>query len=360
MGLASLCYTTARTNSTPQIPAQYFGALKKAVGLEATLAMGESTMRTTLPLFLIFNVLCAASALAVNPMVVVSIDGLRPDAIKKAKATTLLHLIDTGTSFANARTVRPSITLPAHTSMVTGLDPSQHGITWDYYRADYGPVRRVTALEICTNAGLDTALIVAKDKLIHLNRPNSVRYFQKTDKEGKEIADAFENYVGQHGLPDISFLHLPDPDAKGHFLLWMSSFYLSGVRDADEALQRIIDTADAHRNGKPLTVVVTADHGGFGFNHLADIDENNRIPFIAVGENIAPGVVKNDVVRPYDVAATILQHFNLPIPKDWIGKPAPILATEVNAQAANTQSSDELSHGYAKIGQNRTHLPPMP
>lgn len=281
-------------------------------------------MRTRSLIFILAHLFYVGSTNAASPMIVVSIDGLRPDAIRKAHARTLLGLIENGTSFSKARTVRPSITLPAHTSMVTGLDPQQHGIWWDEYRADYGPVRFVTALEIVNQSGLDTAMIVAKEKLLHLNRPNSVDYFARTDKEGYAVAATFDAYVKAHGLPDLTFLHLPDPDANGHLFLWMSPSYLKGVRDADEALNNIIATANDALRGKKFTLVVTADHGGFGFGHLSDIDENNKVPFIAYGENIAAGIIKEDPVRTYDVAATILRHFNLPIPSTWIGVPAPI------------------------------------
>lgn len=281
-------------------------------------------MRTTI-CFLTFAYVFSFTINAANPMLVISIDGLRPDAIKKAKATTLLTLIEHGTSFPNARTVRPSVTLPAHTSMVTGLDPRQHGLTWDDYRPYYGPVRHVTALELVNRAGFHTAMIVAKEKLIHLNRPGSVDYFKQTEKSGDAVRDAFQEYVEKNGLPDLSFLHLPDPDARGHIYLWMSSAYLQGVRAADEALRGILEIANANSFGKPLTVLITADHGGFAFNHMSDIDENNSIPFIAFGENIAAGVEKRNVVRPYDVAPTMLRHFGLAAPAQWDGKAAPIV-----------------------------------
>lgn len=274
-------------------------------------------MLKVLGLFLALHGYC------LNPIVVVSIDGLRPDAIEKANATTLMRLINEGTSFSHATTVRPSLTLPAHTSMLTGLDPDQHGIFWDEYLPSYGPVRFKTALEIAHEHGFTTALIVAKEKLLHLNRPNSVDYFERTDKEGAQVALAFERYVSFSGLPNVTFLHLPDPDTKGHKHMWMSKAYLAGVRNADFALTSIINTANAASIERPI-IIVTADHGGFGFGHMADIDANNDIPFIAIGDNIAQGLIKQDRVTNYDIAPTILSLLGLDIPEDWAGKPAPI------------------------------------
>lgn len=263
---------------------------------------------------------------AANPIVVISLDGMRPDALEKGKAKNVLQVISEGTSFSNARTVRPSITLPSHTSMLTGLDPLQHGIFWNDYLPAYGPVRFKTALEIANDAGLHTAIFIAKDKLLHLNRPNGVDHFEKTDKEGSEIATAFKRYVALRGLPDVTFLHIPDADSKGHTFLWMSPAYFSGVRDADEAVGSILATAYGASGSKKPTIIITADHGGFGFGHLSDIDANNTIPFIAKGENIAAGIIKQDRVTVYDTAATVLSLLSLPIPESWSGKPAPILS----------------------------------
>lgn len=275
---------------------------------------------------LILSFLYQSALNAANPIVVISIDGLRPDAIKKAKAKTLQNLIKTGTSFSNARTVRPSITLPSHTSMLTGLDPEHHGITWNDYRADYGPVRFPTALEIANNAGLDTAMFVTKEKLLHLKRPNGVDYFEKTtDTEGKLAAEAFVKYLKTHELPDVTFIHIPNPDITGHRLMWNSPFYLSAVEDADEFVGIILKAAQSKSPGKRITSIISADHGGFGFGHLANIDVNNTIPFIVNGDNIAANVVKATPVRIFDVAATVLHLLGLEVPETWQGSPAPIL-----------------------------------
>jgi predicted AlkP superfamily pyrophosphatase or phosphodiesterase len=275
-------------------------------------------------IFFLFTLWTLITHAAQNPIIVVSIDGLRPDAIDNAQATTLLNLIEGGLSFDNAHTVRPSVTLPAHTSMFTGLDPEQHGITWDHYAESYGPVRFVTALELAKNEGLHTAAFVAKEKLLHLNRPNSVNHFELTDKNSEEIAIAFRNYVQQRGLPDLTFLHLPDPDTRGHLQLWMSPFYFQGVRDADDALRDIIATARATVGGQNPYIIITADHGGIAFNHLTNLEQNNRIPFIVHGPGIPAGVIKHDAIRVYDTAATILSLLKLPVPPNWRGRPAPL------------------------------------
>src|SRR5687768_4085146 len=51
-------------------------------------------------------------------VVIISLDGLRPDAIDKFGARTLQRLMREGTYTLNAQTILPSKTLPSHTSML--------------------------------------------------------------------------------------------------------------------------------------------------------------------------------------------------------------------------------------------------
>src|SRR3990170_8265497 len=60
-------------------------------------------------------------------VVVVSIDGARPDALLVAKTPTITRLWKQGAYSFRAQTISPSTTLPAHTSMLTGISPDRHG-----------------------------------------------------------------------------------------------------------------------------------------------------------------------------------------------------------------------------------------
>jgi hypothetical protein len=61
-------------------------------------------------------------------IVVVSVDGLRPDAIGTYRAPTLQRLMREGSFTLSASTIHPSKTLPSHTSMLTGQGPELHGV----------------------------------------------------------------------------------------------------------------------------------------------------------------------------------------------------------------------------------------
>src|SRR5687768_8458441 len=116
--------------------------------------MGAGMRLGILPRVLLALLLAATAALAqqakAEHVVIVSIDGLRPDAIEKAEAANLLALIKQGAYCAKAQTVVPSVTLPSHTSMLTGLDYKRHGVTWNVYRK--GSIALPTVFSVAKDA----------------------------------------------------------------------------------------------------------------------------------------------------------------------------------------------------------------
>src|SRR6188474_1499315 len=68
---------------------------------------------------------------AVEHVIIISADGLRPDVLLRARTPNIRQLMDSGTFTMWARTVPQSITLPSHTSMLTGVTPERHRVLWN-------------------------------------------------------------------------------------------------------------------------------------------------------------------------------------------------------------------------------------
>ncbi len=88
-----------------------------------------------------------ASAARAAPVLMISIDGLRPGDVLEAdarriKAPTLQALLKTGLYASGVRDALPSVTYPNHTTLVTGVWPAKHGIasneTFDPLRKNMG------------------------------------------------------------------------------------------------------------------------------------------------------------------------------------------------------------------------------
>ncbi len=255
----------------------------------------------------------APRAAAVRPRVLlVSVDGLRPDALVPAAAKTMIAVACQGAHSLRARTVTPSLTLPSHASMVSGFPPDAHGLVWNEWRPGYIPVP--TIFSVAHDAGLRTVMVVGKEKLIQLATPGTVDRFVLTLDGDQDVASsAIEQMAAGF---DLMLVHLPMVDLVGHANGWMSAAYLQQVSDTDAAIKRMLDAV-----APDTTVIITADHGGKGFGHFAEIREDFTIPWMISGPGIQTGQVIVDPIATTDTAATVLQVLGLQPAAGQIGRP---------------------------------------
>src|SRR5579875_2982277 len=80
-------------------------------------------------------------------LLLISIDGMRPDYVTQASAhglkiPHLLKLLHEGAHASGVRGVLPTVTYPSHTTILTGVWPAKHGIdsntTFDPYDKNLG------------------------------------------------------------------------------------------------------------------------------------------------------------------------------------------------------------------------------
>ena len=257
-------------------------------------------------------------------VIVISIDGLRADAIERAGATTLQRLMREGAHSLEARTILPSITLPSHTSMLTGATPEMHGVLWNDERLDeMGVIETPTIFGVARRAGYMTAAFFSKPKFKHLMAEGTLDYGQAPEGSGRWYAGyttkSVELYLRQRA-PNLLFVHFGEPDYAGHTVGWDSFVYRWAVRRADGAVERVLRQAERTFGEGEFTVIVTADHGGHGRTHGTDAHEDVTIPWIAWGKGIHAGTELPTGIRTYDTAATALALLGLELPGDHAGR----------------------------------------
>lgn len=263
-----------------------------------------------------------ATALSRN-VVLVSIDGLRPDAIAAYKAPTLSRLVKEGSYTLSATTILPSKTLPSHTSMLTGEPPDRHGVLWNTAFEDApGTLQIPTVFGAARSHGYRTAAFFSKAKFSHLQVPGTLDYSQAPGGWfGRWSAAHTLTDVEKHlarNAPNLLFVHLSDPDTAGHSYGWMSPQYGRGVLRADNAVQRLMDAADRTYGAGKYTLIVTADHGGNGRDHGSNNPLDVTIPWIAWGRGVTPGEITRSV-RTMDTASTVLFLLGVDSPHSWAG-----------------------------------------
>jgi hypothetical protein len=298
-------------------------------------------------------------------VLLVSIDGLRPDAIRPAEAEHLLQLMKTGSYSLQAETISPSITLPSHASMVTGLDVPRHGVVWNAYQPGF--LRVPSIFTIAMAAERPVALLFSKDKFHYLVPPGGAHWVygppppsripsfeDVTRMVAGSLAGAEGEEPGDRSPPEpwssttgssawgiahafarewetthyaLTFIHFREPDLAGHARGWMGPDYLQAVEIVDGALGLILETIRKSGEWEKTAVLVTADHGGRGRGHFEPgdpkIPENVHIPWICVGPGVPPGLEIPRAIRTVDTAPTVLALLGLPVPADWDGRPVP-------------------------------------
>ena len=285
-----------------------------------------SSIFRLLPASLLWVVLClGAQAANVNShAILISCDGLRPDAVEKLGAEKLPHLyrlLKEGASTKNARTDKThTVTLPNHTSMVTGrpvagaaghnwtsngtpkLGQMLHRNKKQYIRSMFG---------VAHDHGLRTALFSSKTKFILYDRSYDERN-GKPDQIGEDDGkDKIDTYVFEEDIEklmprfleamkaspfQLSMLHLRDTDTAGHKSGWdltEGSPYMKAIVRIDGVLGDLLKLIDSdERLSGKTSIIITADHGGRmeTKTHLkADSPYNYTIPFMVWGPEVEAG-----------------------------------------------------------------------
>lgn len=270
---------------------------------------------------------------AIEHAVIISIDGLRPDVLLRADAPNLRQLMKHGSFTMWARTVAESITLPSHTSMLTGVTPQRHGVTWN---GDLPAGKKLfpqvpTIFEVAKAGGLSTAIATGKTKFEALARPGSVDWESIQAVKDDAVGAAAVELLREH-QPDLLVVHFPGADVAGHSIGWGTPEQVTAVEKIDVQVGNIMRTLDELSLRPSTVVLVSADHGGAGRSHGPNDVRARHIPWIISGPGIRENydLTRNPLlsVQTEDTFATISYLLGLPLEAGLDGKPvADILET---------------------------------
>lgn len=261
------------------------------------------------------------------PVLLISIDGLRPVDVREAKAENinipnLKRFMDQGSSASGVQGVLPTVTYPSHTTILTGSAPARHGIVsntsfdplqinqtgWFWYGSD---VKCETLWDAAAKVGLSTANVhwpvsvavhsirwnlpqiwrtgheddakllnaLATPKLLSELQINGVAYAAGIDEsiEADENRAQFAvNLIGKH-QPEFMTVYLAALDHEQH-LEGPGSVAAYKVLERIDAL--IGKLVSAERAAHPDAVIAIASDHGFA---PLDIEVNLFRAFIDAG-----------------------------------------------------------------------------
>jgi choline-sulfatase len=280
-------------------------------------------------------------------LLLITIDTLRADHVGSygyaaARTPAIDALAARGIRFDRATTVAP-LTLPAHSSLMTGTFPAFHRVrdNGGFYLGDDLP----TLAGLLRDKGYRTGGFVAAfvlDRRWGIGRGFD-HYFDDFDlkryrvdigldavqRPGSEVvAKAIEWLDRDQTKPFFAWVHLYEPHApydapdgiRRHFPETMAGAYDAEIATADLQVGRLIDHLSAAGRLDRTIVLVLGDHGESLGEHDEEqhgffvYDATVRIPLIIAGGGLNPRVVE-DQVRIVDVMPTVLQLLDIQIPK---------------------------------------------
>jgi predicted AlkP superfamily pyrophosphatase or phosphodiesterase len=265
----------------------------------------------------------------ISKIVIISVDGLRPDLALRASTPNIHALMNIGSYTFWARTTAESITLPSHTSMLTGVTPVKHGIQWNSDLPLKHPVYPMfpTIFELAHQAGYTTAMAAGKSKFINLAKPGTLNWLyipaSQKDEDLNVAAQAVAIILAHQ--PDLLFIHFPSVDAAGHAYGWASSQQLDAIAEADESIGLILWALDERHLRQSTFILVTADHGGAGLSHGPDDPRSRNIPWLTAGPKIRRALdlttYPDLIINTEDTFSTAAYLLGIPILKKVDGKP---------------------------------------
>jgi predicted AlkP superfamily pyrophosphatase or phosphodiesterase len=226
--------------------------------------------------------------------VLVSVDGLRSDALLalQPEALPAFTRLLGGAATLNARCDPDySITLPNHTSMLTGrpvLGPDGHAWVENDEAPEDATLHKnkgsylASLFDVAHDRGWHTALLAGKPKFALYDHsydaqdgaPDTVAPDDGRDKldvyffslKTEEIGDGVVKELGDGSKKSVVFVHFAITDLTAHVAGWdltPNSKYLQAVARVDHELAKILAAIDAQPKLRGHTaIVLTADHGG--------------------------------------------------------------------------------------------------
>jgi arylsulfatase A-like enzyme len=206
----------------------------------------------------------------------------------------------------------------SHSSMLSGLCPSKHGVYWNDYLPELGYAQGTDLFDIARAAGLRTYMYVGKEKLRQITEPSSLDHFVFVNDRDTVLMDRLlAEFPQDFG---VLFIHFAITDGMGHVYGWLSPEQLSVIRRADEALGLLLAELNARNLRNETLIIISADHGGHDTTHGSSLPEDMTIPWVAAGPGIQPKTLTTSV-HTMDTAATAAFALGLPIPGEWDGVP---------------------------------------
>jgi arylsulfatase A-like enzyme/Flp pilus assembly protein TadD len=324
---------------------------------------------------------------ALPDIFLVTIDTLRADHVHcygyaRVETPALDGLAGDGVRFTQAFTPSP-ITNTSHTTILTGLLPSRHGVT------DFAvplAAAHATWAELLHKQGYHTAAfigaVILDSKTLAPGLDRGFDYYDnfpehsptksrwgRVERRGMEVVQHAEAWLTAHPAgPHFVWVHLYDPHdpyepPAPYSQTYHDHLYDGEIAYADSALANFIAYLKTHNAYQNSLIVAVGDHGeGLGEHHedthgIFLYDSTTHVPLIAkLPGRVSAGKVVDAQVRTTDILPTALDFTGGAVPEKLDGESLrPYLkATDSTSRVAVGETDYPLRFGWAALRSVRT------
>lgn len=283
-------------------------------------------------------------------VLVIGIDGVRPDVLRQVPTPNLNALIRTGAFSERARTGVPTLSGPSWTSMVTGVWKEKHRVMSNDFPFPANRLDRfpdfLTRIEMLAPE-LRTFVVADWPPLIEpweegaegsaagpvFGDAIDVRVSFDGGRMGWAAADERSVEAAIEELrendPAALFVYLGNPDEVSHHTGSIEDEYRAAIGRADRSVGRLLAAVRARETyaSEEWLILVSTDHGRLpDGGHGGSSEAERTIFFIASGPRVQQGTILTPP-RIVDVAATALAYLRIGPHPEWEldGRPVALL-----------------------------------
>ena len=231
-------------------------------------------------MLLILLIYCWLPTASQNLLILISLDGTRPEYLRRNLTPTLSRLANHGSMF-EMKPSFPTITFPNHYTLVTGLHPAEHGIVGNTF---YDPVKNDTFVYTNPAHNRDPSWWIAepiwttaiKQSIIcgtlfwpgseHEHDgilPNYWLQFNNSMRIQEKVNLILE-WTTMKSSPRFITMYIPDIDHAGHEYGPNSEYTNLALKRVDDGIKKLLKGLKSQGLEDSTDIVIVSDHGMTG------------------------------------------------------------------------------------------------
>lgn len=298
----------------------------------------------------------------VAKVLMIGIDGVRPDALLAANTPHIDQLVKHGAITLQARTTSITSSGPAWTSILTGARMMLHGVHDNSFEGNQVEIWNTWLSQVETQRPDSFTAAISQWGPIHEQLTTGRLDLSGNVGSGAEVtSSARELLLEEQNDVTALFLHFDDVDYAGHEFGYAVDIpeYIAAIEQVDTAIGLVLSAIQErmHVAHEDWLVLVGTDHGGFDKGHGQDIPECRTVFMIASGDSVGdyPFRESPEVI---DLATMALHHLGLrssiaPEPRDWDwwpGRQELLNQRALEGSAEVAFFGDSITHGWEGDG----------